>query len=128
MKIDKVDTLTAQSMAEFDIAKRQETAKEVERELLKAYGAGVHYSLVAVNSSMAWNYVKRAEVVPFVTTHQTGNQFPSTRRTRPGREGPPETALLPQATFAKRRRRPPAASCISGPMPLVSPLPCLPLR
>ena len=40
MKIDKVDTLTAQSMAEFDIAKRQETAKEVERELLKAYGAG----------------------------------------------------------------------------------------
>ncbi|MBK9546929.1 MAG: hypothetical protein IPO51_14030 [Dehalococcoidia bacterium] len=75
VKIDKVDTLTAQSMAEFDIAKRQETAKEVERELLKAYGAGVHYSLVAVNSSMAWNYVKRAEVVPFVTTHQTGNQF-----------------------------------------------------
>ncbi|MBK7725240.1 MAG: hypothetical protein IPI33_08365 [Dehalococcoidia bacterium] len=74
VKIDKVDTLTAQSMAEFDIAKRQETAKEVERELLKAYGAGVHYSLVAVNSSMAWNYVKRAEVVPFVTTHQTGNQ------------------------------------------------------
>ena len=87
MKIDKVDTLTAQSMAEFDIAKRQETAKEVERELLKAYGAGVHYSLVAVNSSLAWNYVKRSEVVPFVTMHQTGTQsyFDQKDPTWPGR-------------------------------------------
>jgi len=75
VKIDKVDSLTAAAMAEFDIPKRQETSKEVERELLKAYGAGVHYTLVGVNSSLRWNYLKTPEVVPFVQQHQYGTQF-----------------------------------------------------
>ena len=75
VKIDKVDTLTANAVAEFDIPKRQEAAKEVERELLKAYGAGVHYTLVGVNSVLSWNYYKRPEAVPFVQQHQYGQQF-----------------------------------------------------
>ncbi|MGE4056495.1 MAG: ABC transporter substrate-binding protein, partial [Vicinamibacterales bacterium] len=75
VKIDKVDTLTASAFAEFDLAKRQETSKEVERELLKNFGAGVHYSLVGVSSNLAWNYVKRPELVPFVQQHQVGQQF-----------------------------------------------------
>jgi len=75
VKSDKIDTLTASAVAEFDIAKRQETSKEVNREVLKLYGAGVHYSLVAVNSSLRWNYLKTPESVPFVQMHQYGQQF-----------------------------------------------------
>ena len=75
VKIDKVDQLTSQAVAEFDIAKRQEAAKDVMRELVKNYGAGIHYSLVGVNSNLAWNYVKRPELVPFVQQHQVGTQF-----------------------------------------------------
>lgn len=75
VKIDKVDTLTASAALEFDIAKRQETAKEVERELLKAYGAGWHYSLVGVGSVLRWNYLKTPEAVPFVQQHQYGQQY-----------------------------------------------------
>ena len=75
VKIDKVDTLTDQAVLEFDIAKRQAIGKDVERELLKAYGAGIHYSLVGVNSTLDWNYFKRSEAVPFVQTHQNGTGF-----------------------------------------------------
>ncbi len=75
VKIDKVDQLTAQAVTEFDIAKRQELSKEVMRELVKNYGAGIPYSLVAVNSSLRWNYLKYPEAVAFVQQHQYGTQF-----------------------------------------------------
>ena len=75
VKIDKVDSLTDAAVLEFDIAKRQAMGQDVERELLKAYGAGIHYSLVGVNSTLDWNYLKRPEAVPFVQTHQWGTQF-----------------------------------------------------
>ncbi len=74
VKVDKIDTLTAQGVAEFDIAKRQELSKEVNRELLKVYGAGVHYSLVGVGSVLRHNYLKVGESVPFVTQHQAGTE------------------------------------------------------
>ncbi len=75
VKIDKVDQLTAQAVTEFDIAKRQELSKEVMRELVKNYGAGIPYLLVAVNSSLRWNYLKYPEAVAFVQQHQYGTQF-----------------------------------------------------
>ncbi len=75
VKIDKVDQLTAQAVTEFDIAKRQELSKEVMRELVKNYGAGIPYNLVAVNSSLRWNYLKYPEAVSFVQQHQYGTQF-----------------------------------------------------
>ena len=75
VKIDKVDTLTDQAVLEFDIAKRQAMGQDVERELLKAYGAGIHYSLVSVNSQLNWNYLKLPEAVPFIQTHQVGTGF-----------------------------------------------------
>ena len=74
VKIDKVDTLTAQLVAEFDIAKRQEGNKEVNRELLKAYGAGIPYNLIGVGSTLIHNYYHTAESAPFVTAHQYGTQ------------------------------------------------------
>ncbi len=72
VKIDAVDSLTNSLVTEFDIAKRQEMAKDVNRELLKAYGAGVHYSLVGVSSVLNWNYYHPAETAPFVTSHMVG--------------------------------------------------------
>jgi peptide/nickel transport system substrate-binding protein len=75
VKIDKVDQLTAQAVVEFDIAKRQELSKEVMRELVKNYGAGIPYTLVAVNSSLRWNYLKYPEAVAFVQQHQYGTQW-----------------------------------------------------
>jgi len=74
VKIDKVDQLTNSLVTEFDLAKRQEGNKEVERELLKAYGAGIPYSLIGVNSTLIWNYYKPAESAPFVTAQQFGTQ------------------------------------------------------
>jgi ABC-type transport system substrate-binding protein len=72
VKIDKVDTLTSQLVTEFDLAKRQDGNKEVNRELLKAYGAGIPYTLMGVTSTLVWNYYKPAEVAPFVTAHLLG--------------------------------------------------------
>jgi ABC-type transport system substrate-binding protein len=72
VKIDKVDTLTNQLVTEFDLAKRQSGNQDVERELLKNYGAGIHYSLVGVSSVLNWNYFKPAEIAPFVTGHLNG--------------------------------------------------------
>jgi ABC-type transport system substrate-binding protein len=72
VKIDKVDTLTSSLVTEFDLAKRQDGNKEVNRELLKAYGAGIPYSLIGVTSTLVWNYYKTAEVAPFVTAHLLG--------------------------------------------------------
>jgi oligopeptide transport system substrate-binding protein len=70
VKIDKVDQLSASAVSEFDLAKRQDANKEMERELIKAYGAGIHYSLVGVGSTLVWNYYHPTEIAPFVTSQQ----------------------------------------------------------
>lgn len=87
VKIDKVDQLTNSIVAEFDIAKRQEMNKEVMRELLKNYGAGVPYTLVGLTRNLRWNYFKPAETAPFVTSHQAGTEawFDQTDPTWQGR-------------------------------------------
>ena len=72
VKIDKVDTLTSSLVTEFDLAKRQDGNKEINRELVKAYGAGIPYTLMGVTSTLVWNYYKPAEVAPFVTAHLLG--------------------------------------------------------
>jgi ABC-type transport system substrate-binding protein len=75
VKIDKVDTLTDQSMTEFDIAKRQVIAKDVMRELVLNYGAGVHYNMVTVGSTLRWNYHKIPEASSFVQQHMYGQYY-----------------------------------------------------
>ncbi|MEO8540469.1 MAG: ABC transporter substrate-binding protein, partial [bacterium] len=72
VKIDKVDSLTNSLVTEFDLAKRQEGNKEVNRELVKAYGAGIPYTLMGVTSTLVHNYYKTAENAPFVTAHLLG--------------------------------------------------------
>jgi ABC-type transport system substrate-binding protein len=87
VKIDKVDQLTDSLMTEFDMAKRQETNKEITRELIRHYGAGIPYTLVAVSRILRWNYFRHGEVVPFVTSHQavTESWFDQTDPTWRGR-------------------------------------------
>lgn len=75
VKIDKVDTLTEQSMTEFDIAKRQVIAKDVMKELVTNYGAGVHYNMVTVGSTLRWNYLKIPENSSFVQHHMYGQYY-----------------------------------------------------
>jgi peptide/nickel transport system substrate-binding protein len=72
VKLDKVDSLTNSLVTEFDLTKRQDGNKEVERELLKAYGAGIPYSLIGVGSTLVHNYYKTPEIAPFVTAHLYG--------------------------------------------------------
>jgi len=72
VKIDKVDQLTSSLVTEFDISKRQAGNQEVDRELLKAYGAGIPYSLMGVTTTLIWNYFKPAESAPFVTSQLFG--------------------------------------------------------
>ncbi len=87
VKIDKVDQLTNALVAEFDLAKRQDMNKEVMRELLKNWGAGVPYSLVGLTRNLRWNYYHPAENAPFVTSHQAGTEawFDQTDPTWQGR-------------------------------------------
>ncbi len=87
VKIDKVDQLTNSLVAEFDLAKRQDMNKEIMRELLKNYGAGIPYSLVGLTRNLRWNYLKPAETAPFVTSHQAGAEawFDQTDPTWQGR-------------------------------------------
>ena len=75
VKIDKVDSLTEQSMTEFDIAKRQVIAKDVMKELVTNYGAGVHYNMVTVGSTLRWNYLKVPETSSFVQHHMYGQYY-----------------------------------------------------
>jgi peptide/nickel transport system substrate-binding protein len=70
VKKDEIDRLTAQAVTEFDIEKRKELGKEVNRELLRNWGAGIPYTLVGINNILNWNYLKFTERVPFVTQHQ----------------------------------------------------------
>jgi peptide/nickel transport system substrate-binding protein len=75
VKIDKVDQLTEKSMTEFDISRRQVIAKDVMKELVLNYGAGVHYNMVTVGSTLRWNYHKIPEASSFVQQHMYGQYY-----------------------------------------------------
>ncbi|MBI2764551.1 MAG: hypothetical protein HYX53_01430, partial [Chloroflexi bacterium] len=75
LKSDKIDQLTAQSVAEFDIKKRQDIGKDVNRELLKNWGAGLPYTLTGINTWLAWNYFKYPQPSAFVETHLTAQNY-----------------------------------------------------
>jgi hypothetical protein len=48
--------------------------KEVEIELIKAYGAGIPYNMININNTLRWNYYHGTENAAFVTAHQFANQ------------------------------------------------------
>ncbi len=72
VKSDKIDALTKQAVDEFDQAKRKEIGKEVNRELLRNYGAGIPYTLNGINNILTWSYLKFTEFAPFTSHHQYG--------------------------------------------------------
>ncbi|MGE5594502.1 MAG: ABC transporter substrate-binding protein [Hyphomicrobiales bacterium] len=75
VKSDKIDQVTAQAMAEFDIQKRQALSQDVVRELLRNNGAGVWYSALGVNTTLSWNYFKFPEISGFVQQHMYGTRY-----------------------------------------------------
>ena len=75
VKSDKIDTLTNQAIAEFDQKKRIELTKEINRELLKNWGAGIPYTLVGISNTLTWNYLKFNEIPAFIAAHQYATQW-----------------------------------------------------
>ncbi len=71
VKIPEVDTLTAQALTELDNAKRADLNKQVDRLVLKNWGAGVPYNVNGVGSTLYWNYVHPIESASFVNENRT---------------------------------------------------------
>lgn len=69
VKIDEVDRLTAQAVVELDVEKRKELCKEIERHLLRNWGAGIPYNVIQVLNTLRWNYYKIVEQPSFVSSH-----------------------------------------------------------
>jgi ABC-type transport system substrate-binding protein len=74
VKIQAVDDLTDKLLLELDQTKRTDLCKQVDSELIKAYGAGIPYNMVHISSTMRWNYYHSEETVAFVTAHQFADQ------------------------------------------------------
>ena len=75
VKVDRVDQLTGQAVSEFDLAKRQAIGKEVEKELLTNWGAGIPYNLLGVTTLLSWNYFKFPEASAFVQQHMYATRY-----------------------------------------------------
>jgi len=58
------------ALTELDLEKRKTMTKEVEVELIKAYGAGIPYNMITIGNTLAHNYYHPTENQPFVTAHQ----------------------------------------------------------
>ena len=69
VKIDEVDSLTAELVQEMDVERRAELAKQIDKLLIENYGAGVPYNMVNINNTVYWNYVNPPESAAFVTQH-----------------------------------------------------------
>jgi ABC-type oligopeptide transport system substrate-binding subunit len=87
VKSDKIDSLTAAGVAEFDVEKRKAIAKDTDKELVKNWGAGIPYSANTISNVLAWNYLKFPEIAAFVTHHEyaTGWYFDQKDPTWQGR-------------------------------------------
>ncbi len=75
VKSDKLDALTKQGSEEFDVTKRKEIGKDVDRELARNFGAGIPYTCDTIGNVLTWNYVKFSEVSTFITTHAYGRDW-----------------------------------------------------
>ena len=75
VKVPGLDELLGKVAIELSPDKRKEMTKDVERMLLKAYGAGRPYSHVQITNTLYWNYYKPAESAPFSTAHLLANAW-----------------------------------------------------
>ncbi len=75
VKVPGLDDLLGKVAVELSPDKRKEMTKDVERMLLKAYGAGRPYSHVQITNTLYWNYYKPAESAPFSTAHLLANAW-----------------------------------------------------
>ncbi len=70
-----LDPILEKLAVELDQEKRQGLAKDAERLILKAYGAGVPYSHVQITNTLYWNYYHAHEAAPFSTAHLYVNSW-----------------------------------------------------
>jgi peptide/nickel transport system substrate-binding protein len=66
---DKIDALTSAAMTDLNIESRVESAKDVERELLRLYGAGVPYNVIQIGNTLRWNYYHSENQTSFIDSH-----------------------------------------------------------
>lgn len=71
VKIPELDTLTNQALAELDNNKRASLNQQVDRLILKNWGAGVPYNVNGVGSTLYWDYVHPIESASFVNSNRT---------------------------------------------------------
>ncbi len=75
VKVPGLDDLLTKVAVELSLDKRKEMTREVERMLLKSYGAGRMYSHVQITNTLYWNYFKPAEGAPFSNAHLLANAW-----------------------------------------------------
>ncbi len=73
--VDGLDPILEKLALELDQEKRQGLAKDAERLILKAYGAGIPYSHVQITNTLYWNYYHAHEAAPFSTAHLYVNSW-----------------------------------------------------
>lgn len=69
MQNDKIDALTGAAMTDLNIENRIESAKEVERELLRMFGGGVPYNVIQIGNTLRWNYFHSEFQTSFIDSH-----------------------------------------------------------
>lgn len=75
VKVPGLDDLLAKVAVELSLDKRKEMTRDVERALLKSYGAGRMYSHLQITNTLYWNYFNAAESAPFSTAHLLANAW-----------------------------------------------------
>jgi hypothetical protein len=75
VRVDGLDALLGEAALELSLERRKELAMNVERKLLKAYGAGRMYSHVQISNTLYWNYYKPSEAAPFSSAHLLANAW-----------------------------------------------------
>ena len=67
VKVDQVDTLTAQGFQEFDQEKRKTISKDFVKLAAQNWGLGIPYNTNGITVALSWNYYKFRELAAFVT-------------------------------------------------------------
>ncbi len=70
-----LDDILGKLAVELKLDSRKTMTKDVERLLIKAYGAGIPYSHVQIVDTLYWNYLHPAEAAPFSTAHLIVNTW-----------------------------------------------------
>jgi ABC-type transport system substrate-binding protein len=72
VKDEQVDSLTDRLQVELDANKRAELLRQAVPLVIRKYGMGVPYTMVATTTALSWKYLRAGEASSFVTSHNAG--------------------------------------------------------